>query len=114
GCGELGSACGEPASFCAQAAAVDVAKATAIQMNWRLARIRPPELQTGIRARDRDQSSKPLRPTSRAPAQISAPVPSTPGSGRVYARPPAIPRRHGGARQDRRLKGQAADRAAPP
>src|SRR6266404_4417132 len=45
GCGALGSACGEPASFCAQeVATADVAKATAIKMNWRLARIRPPEL----------------------------------------------------------------------
>src|SRR6266403_6142002 len=45
GCGALGSACGEPASFCAQEApTADVAKATAIKMNWRLARIRPPEL----------------------------------------------------------------------
>jgi hypothetical protein len=32
-------------SFCAQeAATADVAKATAIQIKWRLARIRPPEL----------------------------------------------------------------------
>src|SRR6266436_7466865 len=58
GCGALGSACGDPASFCAQeVATADVAKATAIQMNWRLARIPPPELH-------RDHNSRPIGPTS--------------------------------------------------
>src|SRR6266403_2273293 len=101
GCGALGSACGEPASFCAQEApTADVAKATAIKMNWRLARIRPPEL----------LDPKP----SLAHPPVSGPVRSKPGFGRGYARPPTRPRRHGGVPQGRRLKGQVADRARPP
>src|SRR6266436_6063833 len=58
-----------------EVATADVAKAATIKMNWRLARIRPPEL---LRPDG-------LRPKSRARAQISAPERSKPGFGRVYA-----------------------------
>src|SRR5258708_40029837 len=100
--GGFGSPWGGPASFCAQEAPTAVvAKATAIKMNRRLARIRPPELL-------HDPNGP--RSKSRAATPISALERSRPGSGRVFARPPARPRRHGGAPQGRRLKGQAADR----
>src|SRR5450759_1575543 len=60
GCEALRSACGAAASFCArELAAASVAKATAMKMNGRLARIRPPFEQAPPSMREHDRHLDP-------------------------------------------------------
>src|SRR5258708_9882695 len=108
GGGELCSAGGVAGFSSAQdAAATEIANATATNANRGLGRIRPPEV-LDPKGHQSSNAAQALRE-----GQIIAPARSTPESGHASATLPVTHRRRGGEHRDQRLKARAADRAAP-